>query len=107
MEFVVYFMFPCVGNMFGESGIEEIKEAMKNNGKLDILASLRLVMYSYLMYSCIKICTISYKFIYNQHVFGDFNVFISSFVNSDDEGSDEEEVDEGDDQGEEVSYLLL
>lgn len=47
-------------NMFGESGIEEIKEAMKNNGKLDILASL-----------------------------------------SDDEGSDEEEVDEGDDQGEE------
>lgn len=65
MEFVVYFMFPCVGNMFGESGIEEIKEAMKNNGKLDILASLRLVMYSYLMYSCIKICTISY-FIYNQ-----------------------------------------
>uniref|UniRef100_K1RBZ5 Ran GTPase-activating protein 1 n=1 Tax=Magallana gigas TaxID=29159 RepID=K1RBZ5_MAGGI len=47
-------------NMFGESGKEEIKEAMKNNGKLDILASL-----------------------------------------SDDEGSDEEEVDEGDDQGEE------
>lgn len=66
MEFVIYFMFPCVGNMFGESGKEEIKEAMKNNGKLDILASLRLVMYSYLMYSCIKIFTISYKFIYNQ-----------------------------------------
>lgn len=61
MEFLVYFMFPCVGNMFGESGKEEIKEAMKNNGKLDILASLRLVMYS-----CIKIFTISYKFIYNQ-----------------------------------------
>lgn len=27
-------------NMLGEAGIEEIKEAMKNNGKLDILASL-------------------------------------------------------------------
>lgn len=47
-------------NMLGEAGIEEIKEAMKNNGKLDILASL-----------------------------------------SDDEGSDEEEVDEGDDHDEE------
>lgn len=102
MEFLVYFMFPCVGNMFGESGKEEIKEAMKNNGKLDILASLRLVLYSYLMYSCIKICTISYI----TNVWW-FNVFISSFVNSDDEGSDEEEVDEGDDQGEEVSYLPL
>lgn len=50
-------MFSYVGNMLGEAGIEEIKEAMKNNGKLDILASLRLVMYS-----CIKICTISYRF---------------------------------------------
>lgn len=40
-------------------------------------------------------------------MYGDFNVFISSFVISDDEGSDEEEVDEGDDQGEEVSYLPL
>lgn len=56
-----YFMLLSVGNMLGEAGIEEIKEAMKNNGKLDILASLRLVMYS-----CIKICTISCKFIYNQ-----------------------------------------
>lgn len=65
----MYFMFPCVGNMFGESGKEEIKEAMKNNGKLDILASLRLVLYSYLMYSCIKICTISYKPMYGDLMF--------------------------------------
>lgn len=65
MEFVVYFMFLCVGNMFGELGKEEIKEVMKNNGKLDIFVLFRLVMYSYFMYSCIKIFIIFYKFIYN------------------------------------------
>lgn len=92
MEFVVYFMFLCVGNMFGELGIEEIKEVMKNNGKLDIFVLFRLVMYSYFMYSCIKICIIFYII----SVWW-FNVFILLFVNSDDEGLDEEEVDEGDD----------
>lgn len=92
MEFVVYFMFLCVGNMFGELGIEEIKEVMKNNGKLDIFVLFRLVMYSYFMYSCIKICIIFYII----NVWW-FNVFILLFVNSDDEGLDEEEVDEGDD----------
>lgn len=92
MEFVVYFMFLCVGNMFGESGKEEIKEVMKNNGKLDIFVLFRLVMYSYFMYSCIKICIIFYII----NVWW-FNVFILLFVNSDDEGLDEEEVDEGDD----------
>lgn len=30
-------------------------------------------------------------------MYGNFNVFILLFVNSDDEGLDEEEVDEGDD----------
>lgn len=30
-------------------------------------------------------------------MYGDYNVFILLFVNSDDEGLDEEEVDEGDD----------
>lgn len=92
MEFVVYFMFLCVGNMFGELGIEEIKEVMKNNGKLDIFVLFRLVMYNYFMYSCIKICIIFYII----NVWW-FNVFILLFVNSDDEGLDEEEVDEGDD----------
>lgn len=92
MEFVVYFMFLCVGNMFGELGIEEIKEVMKNNGKLDIFVLFRLVLYSYFMYSCIKICIIFYII----NVWW-FNVFILLFVNSDDEGLDEEEVDEGDD----------
>lgn len=92
MEFLVYFMFLCVGNMFGELGKEEIKEVMKNNGKLDIFVLFRLVMYSYFMYSCIKICIIFYII----NVWW-FNVFILLFVNSDDEGLDEEEVDEGDD----------
>lgn len=92
MEFVVYFMFLCVGNMFGELGKEEIKEVMKNNGKLDIFVLFRLVLYSYFMYSCIKICIIFYII----NVWW-FNVFILLFVNSDDEGLDEEEVDEGDD----------
>lgn len=92
MEFLVYFMFLCVGNMFGELGKEEIKEVMKNNGKLDIFVLFRLVLYSYFMYSCIKICIIFYII----NVWW-FNVFILLFVNSDDEGLDEEEVDEGDD----------
>lgn len=92
MEFVIYFMFLCVGNMFGELGKEEIKEVMKNNGKLDIFVLFRLVLYSYFMYSCIKICIIFYII----NVWW-FNVFILLFVNSDDEGLDEEEVDEGDD----------
>lgn len=30
-------------------------------------------------------------------MYGDYNVFILLFVNSDDEGLEEEEVDEGDD----------